>query len=75
MIQGDKNYEVIKEIKCELAKCASIQIRIMKTTYILVVIYNPPMTDKRFFIEQFESLKNTPVIICADINIDIMMII
>ena len=76
MIQVDKNCEVIKEIKCKLAK--SMQVRIMKKTYILVVIYNPPRTDKMFFIEQFDSLldrlslKNTPVIICGDINIDIM---
>ena len=40
--------------------------------------YNTPRTDKVFFIEQFDSLfdrlslQNTPVIVCGDINIDIM---
>ena len=50
----------------------------MKINYILTVTHNTPRTDKMFFFEQFDSLfdrlslQNTPVIVCGDINIDIM---
>ena len=78
MIQLKENVTLIEELPAELEERLTILVRINQEFFLIMLVYNPPKTDKFYFIEQFEhvldtvSAKNDRVIICGDFNIDIL---
>ena len=78
IIQLKENVTLIKELPAELEESLTILVRINQEFFLIMLVYNPPKTDKSYFIEQFEhvldtnSAKNDRVIICGNFNIDML---
>ena len=78
MIQLKEKVTLIEELPAELEETLTIFVRINQEFLLIMLVYNPPKTDKFHFIEQFEhildtiSAKEDWVIICGDFKIDIL---
>ena len=78
MIQLKENVTLIEESPAELEESLTILVRINQEFFLIMFVYNPPETDKFYFIEQFKnvldtfSAENYRVIICGDLNIDFL---
>ncbi len=77
MVQCTQEIEVLEELPCELNESLLLQIRVKMNIFLLLVIYNPPRSDKMEFIENLNCFLETfspqkRVIVCGDINIDVL---
>ncbi len=77
IVQCTQEVEVLEELPCEINESLLLQLRVKMNDFLLLVIYNPPRSDKLAFIEKLNFFLETlnpqkRVIVCGDINIDIL---
>ena len=78
MVKLKEIVTLIEELPAELEESLAILVRINQDIFLIMLVYNPPNSDKFYFLEQFEhvldkiSAKNDRVIICGDFNIGIL---
>ena len=78
MIQLQNGYNIINQINSDFDGALFVDVIKNGTLIKLVVIYNPPRTNKLEFLNKLDSFleennnHNHPIVICGDLNIDIM---
>ena len=81
MLQSNKFCSITTESKIEFQEALCVDICKKKQTFKTVVVYNPPRSNKVEFVSMMDkflenlSSSNKSVIICGDMNLDIMKII
>ena len=78
MIQLQNGYNIINQINSDFDEALFVDVIKNGTLIKLAVIYNPPRTNKLEFLNKLDSFleennnHNHPIVICGDLNIDIM---
>ncbi len=77
MAQCTQETEVLEELPCEIKESLLLQLCVKTNIFLLLVIYNPPRSDKMAFLENLKFFLETlspekRVIVCGDINIDVL---
>ena len=78
MLQFAKEIDRIEEFPCSVEENVSVEVRISGNTLLLLVLYNPPRSNKLHFLAQWDheleqlSRRNKKVTVMGDLNIDIL---